>query len=53
VIIQTTGALIQGVWGNGRVDYGLLQVLARSAEEEFRPDRIDVSEGAVVMGGIL
>ena len=52
VVIQTTGALIQGTWGNGRMDYGLLQVLARSPGEELRPDRIDVSlRGSVVMGG--
>jgi hypothetical protein len=53
VVIQTMGALIQGVWGNGRMDYGLLQVLARFAEEELHPDRIDVSlRGSVVLGGI-
>ena len=52
VVVQTTGALIQGAWGNGRMDYGLLQVLARSPGEELRPDRIDVSlRGSVVLGG--
>lgn len=52
VVVETTGALIQGVWGNGRSDFGLLYVLARSAEEELRPDRLDVSlRGGVVLGG--
>jgi hypothetical protein len=52
VIVETTGALIQGSWGNGRADYGLLHVLARSAEEELHPDRLDVSlRGAVIIGG--
>ena len=51
-VIQTTGALIQGAWGNGRMDFGLLQVLARTPGEELRPDRIDVSlRGSVVLGG--
>jgi hypothetical protein len=52
VVVQTVGALIQGVWGNGRMDYGLLHVLARTPEEELRPDRLDVSlRGAVILGG--
>jgi hypothetical protein len=52
VVVETTGALIQGVWGNGKMDYGLLHVLARSPEEELRVDRLDVSlRGSVVMGG--
>ena len=52
VIVETTGALIQGAWGNGRTDFGLLHVLARSPEEELRVDRLDVSlRGAVVLGG--
>jgi len=53
VIVQTTGALIQGAWGNGRFDYGLLQVVARSPEDLLTSSRIDVSlRGSVVMGGV-
>jgi hypothetical protein len=52
VVIETSGALVQGSWGNGRMDYGLLHVLARAADEELRADRLDVSlRGAVVLGG--
>jgi hypothetical protein len=51
-VIETTGALIQGVWGNGRMNYGLMYVLLRSPDDELRPDRLDVSlRGAVVLGG--
>jgi hypothetical protein len=52
VLIETTGALIQGVWGNGQIDFGLMQILARSPEEELSPDQIDVSlRGAIIVGG--
>jgi len=51
-IIESTGALIQGVWGNGRVDYGLLHVLAKNPEELLTSDHLDVSiRGSVIMAG--
>lgn len=51
-VIQTTGAIVQGVWGNGQIDFGLMNVLARSPEDELTPDRLDVSlRGSVVLAG--
>jgi hypothetical protein len=51
-IIEGTGALIQGVWGNGRIDYGLLNVLAKTPEELLSPDHLDVSmRGSVILAG--
>jgi len=51
-VIEANGALVQGVWGNGRIDSGLLLVLAKSPEEELTRVRIDVSmRGAVVLAG--
>jgi hypothetical protein len=51
-IIETSGALIQGVWGNGYIDFGLMHVLAKSPEDELKADQLDVSlRGSVVMGG--
>jgi hypothetical protein len=50
VIIETNGALVQGVWGNGRVDSGMLLILAKSPDEELTPAVLDVSmRGAVVL----
>ncbi|HEX7973129.1 MAG TPA: hypothetical protein VF498_01865 [Anaerolineales bacterium] len=52
VIIETTGALIQGVWGNGGIDFGLMYVLAAEAGQILTADRLDVSlRGAIVLGG--
>lgn len=52
VLIETTGALIQGMWGNGGMDYGLLIVKAKNPKDELRADRLDVSlRGSVVLGG--
>jgi hypothetical protein len=51
-VIETTGALVQGVWGNGRMDQGMLAVMVASPEEELTNDRLDVSmRGAVILGG--
>lgn len=51
-VIETNGALVQGVWGNGRIDSGLLLVLASSPDEELSRSRMDVSmRGAVVLAG--
>ncbi|HEX9028648.1 MAG TPA: hypothetical protein VF823_05690 [Anaerolineales bacterium] len=52
VVIETTGALIQGVWGNGGIDFGLMYVLASEAGQILTADRLDVSlRGAIVLGG--
>lgn len=52
VIIETTGALIQGVWGNGRSSYGLLTVLSQAPDDTLSPSQLDVSlRGSVVFAG--
>jgi hypothetical protein len=52
VIIEAHGALVQGVWGNGHIDLGMLLVLTRSPEDSITRDRLDVSmRGAVVLAG--
>jgi hypothetical protein len=50
--IEATGALVQGVWGNSRIDYGLMQILLQNPDDVLTPDRLDVSlRGSVVLAG--
>ena len=54
VVIQTSGGLVQGVWGNGRVDAGLLINLMEGPETVLVPGRIDVSlRGSIILGGMI
>ena len=51
-VIAADGALIQGVWGNDRIDAGLLTLLLRAPDDELTEDRMDVSmRGGVALAG--
>ncbi|MBN2677537.1 MAG: hypothetical protein JXR32_05670 [Anaerolineaceae bacterium] len=51
-IVSTAGALLQGVWGNGRVAEGLMICLARDRVDELSPEWMDMSlRGSIVFGG--
>ncbi|HEY6074109.1 MAG TPA: hypothetical protein VIV15_12155, partial [Anaerolineales bacterium] len=52
VVIQTTGALIQGAWGNGRVDTGVMINLADKPDSVLLASRLDVSmRGSILIVG--
>lgn len=54
VVIQASGGLVQGVWGNGRIDSGVLVNLMEGLDTVLLPKRIDVSlRGSVILGGMI
>jgi len=54
VVIQTVGALIQGVWGNGRIDTGVMINLADKPDTELTVNRLDVSmRGSIIVAGLV
>lgn len=51
-ILQTSGSLIQGVWGNGLIDYGVLTLVAKAADHQLNSGDLDVSmRGSIVVAG--
>lgn len=53
-VIQTTGALIQGVWGNGKIDTGLLVNITESPDGILSTARLDVSlRGSILLAGMV
>lgn len=51
-VIESIGALVQGVWGNGQINFGLLRVLIKKAEDIITVDQIDIDlRGTVVFAG--
>lgn len=54
VVIQTAGALIQGVWGNGRIDTGLLVNLTQTPDHVLDSSQLDISlRGSIILGGMV
>ncbi|MEI7846476.1 MAG: hypothetical protein WCK35_11800 [Chloroflexota bacterium] len=52
VVIRSTGCVIQGLWGNGHLDTGVMMSVMEGADEVFDPARLDVSvRSAIILGG--
>ena len=52
VVIENTGAVVQGVWGNGQIDAGLLMVGIHKPDDDFKAEQLDIGmRGSVILGG--
>ncbi|MBI3763675.1 MAG: hypothetical protein HY260_17670 [Chloroflexi bacterium] len=52
VMVETAGALIQGVWGSGGLDFCVMHVLAETRNDPLRAEAVTVSHrGAIVIAG--
>ncbi len=52
VTVETTGALIQAAWGNGRQDFGVMRVIGDDPGEPLVTDKLDINlRGAVIVAG--
>ena len=54
VEITTLGAVLDGIWGNGKIGYGLLKVLGESGKDSITPEMLSIElRGLVLAGGRL
>jgi hypothetical protein len=54
VVIETAGALVQGVWGAGGEAQGVLKMLVEDPKEQLVAEAIDVGcHGSIIVGGSL
>ena len=52
VVIETVGAVVQGVWGAGGEAQGVLKMLAEDPKEKLVAEAIDVGcHGSIIVGG--
>lgn len=54
VAIRATGSLVQGLWGNGRLETGVMMSIMDGADEPFDLGKLDVAvRSAIILGGYV
>lgn len=52
VVMETTGALVQAVWGNGKQDFGVLRLVGEGPDSQLQTRSLDIQlRGAVLVAG--
>jgi len=52
VVVETVGALVQGVWGDGGEASGVIRPVAQEPAQPLREEDIDIScQGGILIGG--
>ena len=52
VVIRSTGSVVQGLWGNGGLETGVMISVMENPDEVFDANRLDVSiRGSIILGG--
>lgn len=52
VTLETSGALVQGVWGSGRLGYGIMQTMTAAPDQPIETATLDErSKGMILVGG--
>ncbi len=51
-IIETRGALVQGIWGNGKITYGIMQQVSSDLLQELVPEQLNIGfRGTIIIAG--
>ncbi len=54
IVIETTGALVEGVWGNGQDDFSVLRLLSTTPDGALPAEQLELGmRGAVLAAGVL
>jgi hypothetical protein len=48
-IIETNGALIQGIWGNGKIAYGVIQPVSNDLIQELVPEQLNIGHRGIII----
>ncbi|NIS81813.1 MAG: hypothetical protein GTO14_16750 [Anaerolineales bacterium] len=53
ITLETTGALVQAAWGNGRQDFGVMRLVGEDVDSRLQTGQLDLNlRGAVLVAGI-